>query len=371
MSRAARYLEVAAFVALAVTLHLLLFWRDPAQGEIAGGAGGAATVSMTGANDAMAEMVEAWETAPDAPAAIDEMDAPDQPQDVDVALAETTPHDAMQAPEAPVLETPTVEAPRPQTEAPEVRADPLPTPDAISPPAPEPLAGLALPSNETAPPPPDAPAAPVQPQRMVIAQIDDLAPPPPEPEPEVEPETTLAPEAAPTPRRKPEPPAKPVRRAEPKPEQTNPAQPEPARSAQAPEAPPSPTEADAPAPQGQTAAGSGGGAQEGSGTADISVGVLAEERANMMQVWGGKIRREVDRKKKRPRAIRRAGVARIALTVARDGGLIAARVQRSSGSDGLDAAALQAVKAAAPFDRAPDELENPQYSFVLPIRFER
>lgn len=91
----------------------------------------------------------------------------------------------------------------------------------------------------------------------------------------------------------------------------------------------------------------------------------------MMRIWGGQIRREVDARKRRPRATRRAGVTRIAMTVGRDGALLAARVQRSSGSSGLDAAALAAVRAAAPFSRAPSELENPQYSFVLPIRFER
>ncbi|MEL7466440.1 MAG: TonB family protein [Pseudomonadota bacterium] len=355
MSGFARFLEIGAFVALAAALHLLFFWRDLSGGEIAGGAGGGATVSMIGANAPMTEMVEAWETAPEAPADIAEMDAPDQPATTEVAVDAMTAPETMEAPDAPPSDHPVVDAPRPQTAPPAVTAKLPPPPEAIAPPATEPLAGLALPQSEAPQTPlaPTAPTAPTQPERMALAQIENA------PSPERELKAEAAPDTSPAPRRKPAPPEKPIRRADP----------EPAQRAPASEAPPSPSEADAPAPQGQTAAGSGGGAQDGA--TEVSVGASAAERANMARNWGGEIQRAVQRKAKLPRAARRYGTAKIALTVTRTGALVAASTQKSSGSNGLDAAALAAVKAAAPFSRAPEELESPEYTFVLAIVFKR
>ena len=92
-----------------------------------------------------------------------------------------------------------------------------------------------------------------------------------------------------------------------------------------------------------------------------------------MQQWGGKIRRGVEEEKRRPRNLRRSGATQIAMTIAQSGGLISARISRSSGYEKLDTAAMNAVKAVtapAPFVAAPDELPYASYKFVLKIVFQ-
>jgi protein TonB len=48
---------------------------------------------------------------------------------------------------------------------------------------------------------------------------------------------------------------------------------------------------------------------------------------------------------------------------------LSAGIAQSSGAAALDAAALKAVKAAAPYPRAPKGLTEASYSFTLPITF--
>ena len=63
------------------------------------------------------------------------------------------------------------------------------------------------------------------------------------------------------------------------------------------------------------------------------------------------------------------GTVKVRLEIAASGALLAVGIAQSSGQAALDAAALKAVKSAAPFARAPKGLSEPSYSFSLPITF--
>ncbi|MEM8752353.1 MAG: TonB family protein, partial [Pseudomonadota bacterium] len=119
------------------------------------------------------------------------------------------------------------------------------------------------------------------------------------------------------------------------------------------------------------AAGSGGAAEAGGGEAAETAGLSADEAAKLAQIWGGRIRLEVEKTKRPPRVVRRDAVALIALTVGRDGALLSAELQESAGSGRLDDAAIRAVRDAAPYVAAPEELFGESFRFVLPIRFQR
>ncbi|MBP0651965.1 energy transducer TonB, partial [Mycobacterium tuberculosis] len=64
----------------------------------------------------------------------------------------------------------------------------------------------------------------------------------------------------------------------------------------------------------------------------------------------------------------REGVARVAFSVSRGGELAGVRLAMSSGATALDAAALAAVRRAAPFPPVPDGLPAPA-TLEVPIRF--
>lgn len=82
--------------------------------------------------------------------------------------------------------------------------------------------------------------------------------------------------------------------------------------------------------------------------------------------WGGKLRSRINRKLATPPG---KGTVKVRLVVAPSGALLSAGIAQSSGAAALDAAALKAVKAAAPYPRAPKGLTEASYSFTLPITF--
>lgn len=82
--------------------------------------------------------------------------------------------------------------------------------------------------------------------------------------------------------------------------------------------------------------------------------------------WGGKVRSRINRK---VGAAKASGTVKVRLSLAPNGTLLAVGIAQSSGVAALDAAALKAVKAAAPFPRAPKGLVEASYSFTLPITF--
>ena len=122
----------------------------------------------------------------------------------------------------------------------------------------------------------------------------------------------------------------------------------------------------------QKAAGSGGGAQAGdagkAGSATLSKARINDLRAG----WGAAIRNRIERRKSYPSGARGAsGTVTVRLSVNRSGALTGVAVAKSSGNQALDAAAVQAVKAAGRFPAAPNGLSDPSYSFTLPMRFSR
>jgi protein TonB len=125
-------------------------------------------------------------------------------------------------------------------------------------------------------------------------------------------------------------------------------------------------QAAAPAP-GQRAQGSGDGAASGSGRAEAAAALPAGRRDSLMAGWGARIAAQIQRRT--PPAGRAARVV-VRLTIGRDGRLLAASVQRSSGDAAVDGAALRAVRAAGRFPGAPRGLTEARYSFTLPIRFQ-
>lgn len=353
MNVAARKIaEGTAFLGLALALHIGILWaRSDGNGQLAGGSGGEASVSMAGASAAMSEMIAEWDKAPTA------TDSPD------AVTAEA--QDAPPAPAPPAASPPPRLTPPPQSPAPAVTTPPqaeLATPEA-------PRAGLAPSRNAT----PDAkePVTPPNHSPWFRRRPCRNSPPRLKPHP-------LSRRKSPRKqrclklhhfrapnrnhRKSPAPPWLPLPASPPK--QPKPAKPAPARAAATGG---SANDGSAPA----QAAGTGGGAEEGTGSAPETAGLSNSQKAELAQIWGSRIRSDVERKKRKPRNQRRFGTTMIALTVKRDGALISARIQESAGSADLDQAAMSAVNAAAPYPPAPAELTGGSFQFVLPIVFRR
>jgi protein TonB len=116
-----------------------------------------------------------------------------------------------------------------------------------------------------------------------------------------------------------------------------------------------PAAAPAPQPAAQSAAKSDPAASAG-------------EAKALKADWGSKVRARINRKVALP-TDSAPGTVKVRLEIAASGALLAVGIAQSSGQAALDAAALKAVKSAAPFARAPKGLSEPSYSFSLPITF--
>ncbi len=167
---------------------------------------------------------------------------------------------------------------------------------------------------------------------------------------------------APAPEIKPEPQAVP-QKPEPKPAPKPKAKPEPKPENPTPKPQPSP------ALPAQKSAGAGGGEVAGTGgraaAATLSEG-LAEAA---MATWGASIRAKIERRKAYPSAAKgAAGKVTLRLAVAANGQLQSLFVAQSSGNAALDQAAVNAVKAAGKFAKAPTGLGAS--TFTLPISFQ-
>lgn len=116
------------------------------------------------------------------------------------------------------------------------------------------------------------------------------------------------------------------------------------------------------------AAGSGGGPQAGNAGAQANATLSSSAVQSRLSNWGGAIRSRIERRKRAPRGAGEGTVV-LSVSIARSGALVGVRVAASSGNGALDAAAVDAVRRAGSFPPAPDGLNDPQYSFRLPIRF--
>ncbi len=322
---------------LALVLHLLLAVRVPATGAQSGGAGGEALVTLQGAPEGMEELIQAWETPPDA-----QID-PDAPQPV-----EPEPLQPVARPEAEVEPPPVL----PHLDVAEASPDTITVPK----------------FDLEVPPPPRAPEEVPQ-EVPELAETPEPQPAEDQPEQVVDEAPRVAPVASLRPMQRPETPAPRVDAAPPPP----PPAPEPER-APTPQA--RPADRTQQAREGgnggvtQRAAGSGGSAQAGNAGNNRVAAGAGQQQAQLQAVWGAQIRSRIERRKRFPNAMRgRQGRVVVRLTVGRDGSILGASVARSSGQPAFDQAAIQAVQNTGRLPAAPDGLGAASYTFNLPMDF--
>lgn len=195
-------------------------------------------------------------------------------------------------------------------------------------------------------------AAPAAPE----PELPDPEPPSPEP-PSPEPLSGPAPEPEPEP--KPAPEAKPIPLAKTK----APTLPEvKAARTEKPKQKPKPrAEAKTPEAKKVEAKKAEGKPAEGQGAAKPKAA-----KAGGNQKWASKIRSKIERRKKYPAAAKGAsGAVTVMISIAASGALSAVSLGGSSGNAALDAAALKAVQAAAPFPAAPEGQGGAQFALTM------
>jgi protein TonB len=92
--------------------------------------------------------------------------------------------------------------------------------------------------------------------------------------------------------------------------------------------------------------------------------------ANALPSWKSALVNRLERYKRYPAEARgEHGVARLAFSVDRGGGVHHARIVRSSGSGALDRATLALIERAQPLPPPPPEIRGAQIAIVVPIRY--
>ena len=104
------------------------------------------------------------------------------------------------------------------------------------------------------------------------------------------------------------------------------------------------------------------------GGAGVSAPGAAETR-KLQAAWAGAIKARIAQAQRHPGPKYGAGRVRLVLVVSRSGKLSDVRIAASSGSPGLDRAALNAVRAAAPFPKAPSALPDDWMRFGQWVEF--
>lgn len=87
--------------------------------------------------------------------------------------------------------------------------------------------------------------------------------------------------------------------------------------------------------------------------------------------WGSQIHAKVHRNMRYPRRASATGTAKLALTLASSGKLQGLQLVRSSGDAKLDDAAVNAVRRAGRFAKAPQGLPDETYTFSLSLTFDK
>ena len=345
-----RGVELVCFTGLALIAHASVWIGFAKTGSESAGANGQATISLMAASGEVAELVEDW-TRP--VAVMQEVQAALTVPDL--AAPDITPPEPVQETASP---TATPRMPAPVEQMPNL-------PRVVTPPPISTPENPSQPQVDRAPPPsPDAPALSQQPvTRTALAQPVSPAPPSKPALPQADTQSTR-PEvmkAAPTtslrPQKRPAKPAQTARHA-----------PEPAKPTPAPRTA-------TPAPQStgatlQTAAGNRTGTNAGNADTQRASTVSLATRKDLMAQWGASIRNRVERRKRYPNGTRASGTTVLRITMARSGGLASVSVVRSSGTQELDQAAVQAVRRAR-YPAAPKGLDAAQYQFNLPLAFSR
>lgn len=119
------------------------------------------------------------------------------------------------------------------------------------------------------------------------------------------------------------------------------------------------------------AAGLGEDKIRGAGGKDKTQSQDAARTNALRAQWGAAIYAKVQRNLTAPRGSRAEGTAKLALTVAANGNLQGLTLTRSSGDDLLDRAAVQAIKRAGRFSKAPKGLDGDSHDFSLSLTFTR
>lgn len=264
--------------------------------------------------------------------------------------------DARAAPEPEIAPDVAVPMPPEAAELAETPPD-IPLPEVeVAPP--EPVPPVEIPPEPVAETPPPAVEVPL-PEPVLEQPV--IEPPPPEPEPQPEPppepvEATVPVETPPPPPR-PEP--------EPKPE---PPKPQPVAKRSPPEKKPVVKRAEAPKPRVAAPVSDTGQNQANRQEGRAATGGAGGRSSSAVTSWRSQVQAAILRNKPAPDNDRE-GVARVGFSVARSGGLGGVRLTASSGSPALDAAALAAVRRAAPFPPVPDDIDAP-VALEVPIRFQ-
>lgn len=198
-------------------------------------------------------------------------------------------------------------------------------------------------------PPPAEPPALDLPEPPALLQ-----PPPPD-----SPAELISPEPVAEPAALPEPPPAPTAKADPAPKaEAAPAKPKPKATAKA-NTPKAAKPAEKAKRKPKAEAPAAGAAPK----------VAKAGNAAGTKKWAAKIRSRIERKKSYPSAAKGAsGVVSVHIRVAASGALAGVKVTRSSGNAALDAAALKAVKSAAPFPAAPAGSDGAAFSLKMDFR---
>lgn len=324
-----RLTEALLFLPLAAGLHVGIWAVAPStMGASATGGPGQAQVTLAAASAQHSALAQTWQSPPQTaptpsqtspataqsdlpkPSADQRLPtlppAPSLPPVLPVALPRTEPMPPQAAPPTAIGNAPT---------QPQIIPPPVPNPQsAIDPVVQKPPLPRAV-SPRPTPPSPDALA------------LADTTPP-------------IAPPAPPAPKPTPKPKAK----------KTKP--------------PPAPA-----TPQRASGGGQSTKPQSGRSGKDATQSTNAATRNALRASWGAKIQRKVLRRLIYPRSASGSGAARVALTIDRGGRLTGLRLAKSSGVAAFDQAALNAVRRAGRFAKAPGALTDPSYTFSMSLTF--
>lgn len=243
---------------------------------------------------------------------------------------------AQEAPPGPVAQ---------ETPAPPVQEAPVQDAAVPDPPPPEPA-----PVEEPPPPPP-----------LTVA-LADL--PPPEPPPPPPPPAPPPPQPAPPPRPRPAPP--------PERERPKPPPPRVVKAPAAPAAPSAPAAIPASVPAGAAAAPSPAAPSPAAPARGAGGGGAPASAADFPPDYLTRLRSWLERHKRYPeqaRMLRTQGVATLWFRMARDGTVLAWRIDRGSGSPLLDEAVRTMIESASPLPALPAEVAGGTLELRVPVAF--
>lgn len=301
--------EFGAALLIATGLHVAAISGFDSGSAPSGGEGGESTLTIAAASPDLVARVQEWDTSPAIGKDAKAM-VVEAPQETASAPAEES-----RVARLEIAEMLQVDAPLPSV--------PLASASGMD----QPSFSLAVP----APPSVSKEAKPTRRQQMVVAA----------------PEMDSAPKAAPGPE-------KPVRA----PEQTPRPQTRPSREIR----------------DRQVATGTGRATTSGQASAPSPAKATAVSAASLraaQRAWASAIQSRIARRQVFPRGVRESGRVTVVMDILSNGRLRSVRVAKSSGVQQFDAAALNAVRRAAPFPPAPEAMTDPFYTVTQRLNFER